>query len=315
MRSQLAAAHVCSRDNIGLPAGGTHVPNKIVDEKVFNALHIAQATINYTRSTLRYGSANQASDLKKLRLAATPANGQSIDRVKATRDGVKQILARPHRKSPELTDDLFRQGVSAGVAAYYRAGNCGEHATVAFCYLAHFGYPGLKIEKVSSKLMDHAFVLVSPASGSSFTVVCDPWPSKAQAVLWEDHFCYRDYDAYTVIASYTIDEQNMGYDPMTESFQAIDPSEVSVLRPEDKIAGYTEKAIDDYIKNQLGHGLYNHEYTTQSGAFQDYENGTEKLSTILGDNEQWTAKLEPMLKNTIDPMGTKVGLNPKLKFL
>jgi hypothetical protein len=283
---------------------------KTVNRDTFNALHIAQATINYTRNCLKYGSSNQIDDLKKLRQELSPANGQSLRRVNAIREGAKSILLKPHAKSDGLTDELFQQGILAGVAAYYRAGNCGEHANIAFCYLTHFGFPGLTITYCSSKLMDHAFVLLS---GHFDSVVCDPWPGNAQACLWDDHFCKGNYEA---VATHTITDKNMGYDPLVESFKAIDPDVVATLPLGNQIKGYSPDQIEHFIKKYAGHGLYNHLYTTKTQEYQDYHykndrNQIEKLSEVLHEKEEWSAKLLKI----IDDVGNKVHLDQQLKFL
>jgi len=157
--------------------------------------------------------------------------------------------------------------------------------------------------------MDHMFVMLQ---GKGAAVVCDPWPAKAQAVLWTDHF--RAGDKYDAVATTSITASSMGYDPMVEAFKSIDPDVVKTLKPANTIKGYGKATVEAYIGKYLRHGVYDHVYTTKTDAFQDYQCATSKLSTILGTNEQWTAKLAPTLTQVIDPLGTKVGLDPKLRF-
>jgi hypothetical protein len=290
------------------------VPTTVVDTDTFNALHLAQATINYVRLTLTYGSGNQATDLRAKfgRDGATPVNGQTLPSLKACRDGTKMVLQQPHaRPAGWVSADLYRQGIGAGVAAYYRAGNCGEHATVAFCYLAHLGYPGLKITRCSSNTketgLDHGFVMIEGkgTGGKAFSVICDPWPSKGQAVLWSDHFAYKsgkaNSDLVIARATFEITPDSMGDDPMVEAFKAVDPAAVSKLPANDRIKGYDDATIEQYIADNASHGLYTHEYTTNSPAFQDYSNTyhdnvsnkdvTQTLSALAGFKDVWTAKL------------------------
>jgi hypothetical protein len=309
------------------------MPTTVVDTETFNALHLAQATINYVRLTLTYGSANQIKDLtaKYGRDGATPVNGRTLPSLVACRDGVKLVLKQPHaRPAGWLGSDLYREGIGAGVAAYYRAGNCGEHATVAFCYLAHLGYPGITITRCSSKLEDHAFVLIEGkgAGGKPFGVICDPWPSNAQAVLWSDHFCYRagkaNQDLFDPLSTFEVTPDRMGDDPMVEAFKAVDPAAVSKLTPNERIKGLDDSAIDGFITKFRNDGLYTLDHTTTGPAFQDYANTyhdpitnkdvTQTLSALAGFKDVWTAKLQPVLTSVVDPIGTSVKLDPKLKY-
>src|SRR5262249_34279712 len=122
---------------IGLPRQNARLPmpTTTVDTETFNALHLAQATLNYVRLTLTYGSANQIQDLRAKfgRDGVTPANGQTLPRLRACRDGVKSVMQLAHGSAPGWLDAaLYRQGIGSGLAAYYRAGNCGDVAPQAW---------------------------------------------------------------------------------------------------------------------------------------------------------------------------------------
>src|SRR5205809_4881071 len=100
------------------------MPPKTVNSDTFNALHIAQASINYVHNALTYGANNQVADLTKQYGpdGVTPTNGETIPRLAAVRTAVPKIIAAPHLAMPTMPDNFFGVGVTAGVSAFYRAG-------------------------------------------------------------------------------------------------------------------------------------------------------------------------------------------------
>ena len=308
-------------------------PAQPVDGKVFNALHLSQATINMVRLILKYGSANQVKDLLDVygRDGVTETKHEIRPRNKACKTGMFKVLALPHAPTPEwLGEDLFTRSVIAGIATYYGAGNCAQHAYLAYCHLIHLGYPGLKISLCNSKIMPHQFVMLegNDENGKPFQVIVDPWATKAQAVLWEHHNCHGEINkAYEVVSSYTVTEANMGNNPLAESFKALDAEALERLTPNEQIRGMDAEEINKFIKKHAGpNGLIYHEqgrYVTSDGRFQDYshtyfdeltgKNITQTLSGIQTFRELWTDQPLSPLVDIVTPIGTKIGLNPELQ--
>jgi hypothetical protein len=74
----------------------------------------------------------------------------------------------------------------ACIAMELGAGNCGEHAAVAFCLLWK-RLSGTMLSYYAHSI-DHAFVIIGFPPDENNAVVCDPWPRQAEAVLVRDFF-------------------------------------------------------------------------------------------------------------------------------
>lgn len=159
------------------PSTEQDLPQKQVSAKAMTRLGHAKNAIDVTKSVLSFGAGNQTEAI-----AASQMN--SNFRLKAMRNSSYWILA------PEIMH-IARANPEALVAAkadLVHGGNCGEHAYIAYDYLR--ANSGDHIAYAASEI-DHAFVLIGdrdkePASDMA---VADPWPTKATACLWEDHFC------------------------------------------------------------------------------------------------------------------------------
>jgi len=86
--------------------------------------------------------------------------------------------------------DLLRM---SGAAVTWGAGNCQEQAAVTYAVLRSTCDDQTKISYCIHNGEHHVFSaigepLVDPANA---VVIVDPWPINAQALLWEDHFCYE----------------------------------------------------------------------------------------------------------------------------
>jgi hypothetical protein len=287
-----------------------------VDKSTFAALHLSQAAVAFTRANLLYGSANQASDLRNTRSGGS-SGGQSLPRLDAVRDSIKKLLALPSvpLATVGLDSGSFVRGIETGLALYYKAGNCGEHAGVVFSFLCTLGYPGLTIHYASSTVMDHAFCLIEWPSCDNF-VVADAWPSKAQACRWSEFFAKpstpRSDRGYAILASHTITDANMGLDVVGHAFQAIDPEKVAKLPLESRTKGFASQDIEDFIKRFLGQGIYNQIYTVTatSQPYQDYrfvdhdhKDQVNLLSTTAPPTEQWSGKILPVIQEVTGRLG------------
>lgn len=95
---------------------------------------------------------------------------------------------------------------SALAACKIGAGNCGEHASLAYVLCREYFPSEWTVARVSAKRMDHAFVLVWKGDNpqdisyvrrgkgkfkTKGVIAIDPWPIRAQAVIWEDHFAHE----------------------------------------------------------------------------------------------------------------------------
>jgi hypothetical protein len=138
----------------------------------------ARKAIEHTKQVLSFGAGNQAEALR-----ATNLN--SYYRMKVMRD----------EDSWELTEsamDLARDHPTAYIAAkadIARGGNAGEHAAVAFDYL-RATTRGEKLSICSTEKLDHAFVIIGDLGRVADLVVADPWPTRAEALPWAEHFAY-----------------------------------------------------------------------------------------------------------------------------
>lgn len=292
-----------------------------VDRQTFTALVLSQAAINFARGALPYGSANQVPDLVK-------EHGQVINRLNAARDGLKVLLHAAHGPypahfgaTPEAAFPLYACALGTGLAMYYGAGNCGENAQLTFNFLVTFGYPGIRIRRVSSTVLDHAYCLID-WTGCTDPVVCDAWPTNPQACLWSHFFANRRKTPptvdYKVRQSFNVTADTMGTDLVGEAFAVVDPTHVESLPPASRLTGYTDDVITQYIDEFLGHGVYNMVSPLANAYLPavDYrylnERGqTETLANVAPQGEQWTGKVERAIVEVDKRLHM---LNPALRY-
>jgi hypothetical protein len=296
-----------------------------VDRQTFNALTLAQAAVNFTRAHLTYGSGNQISDLRQSRSGGS-SEGETLPRLDAVRDSTERLLALPTAPLGDLGLDTktFARGIGTGLALYYKAGNCGEHANVVFAFLCTLGFPGITIHRVSSTVMDHGFCLIEWPSVSN-RVVSDAWPTKAQACRWSEFFAQpKSGSGYTIRASHTITDSNMGFDLVGHAFQAIDPAAVEKLPLQSRTKGLSSSEIEDYIATS-NHGVYDQVYTVGPSfrPYQDYRyvdhdhnDKVNLLSTAAPLGEQWSGKVLPVIEEVTGRLNKKTPtlLNPSLRY-
>ncbi len=151
---------------------------RTVSAKAKARLGKAAAAVNYVKSEAIQNSGNQQDPL-----ASTLYN--SAMRMAVMRENAFWDLSRvPGQPSPS---DL-----TAAKAGWAHGGNCGENAAVAFAYLRKFA-PGEHLRKASTAGLDHAFVLIGSNDEQDHEwAVADPWPTKAKACLWDEHFAYTN---------------------------------------------------------------------------------------------------------------------------
>ncbi len=152
---------------------------KTVTATAMRRLGAAKEAIAVTKQVISFGAGNQVE-------AIAASNMNSKFRMDAMREPSYWELA------PELSK-MARENPEALVAAkadLVHGGNCGEHGWIAFDYIREH-CAGDMIERVTSDI-DHGFALIGDRSeeAASDIAVADPWPTRATACLWEDHFCY-----------------------------------------------------------------------------------------------------------------------------
>jgi len=155
------------------------LPSKTVTAKAMQRLGIAKEAIAVTKKVLNFGAGNQVEAIK-----ATKMNSKF--RMDAMREPSYWELA------PELIAmaQANPEALVAAKAELVHGGNCGEHGWIAFDYVRQHA-TGDFIERVTSDI-DHGFALIGDRAKEPHAdvAVADPWPTRATACLWEDHFCY-----------------------------------------------------------------------------------------------------------------------------
>jgi hypothetical protein len=269
-----------------------------VDRDTYVVLQLAQAAIHFTRHALPYGSGNQIPDLQGTRTGGV-TDGTTRPRVKAIRRSKRALLKEPHAPLGPLglDDRTYALGLGVGLAMYYGAGNCSEHASLTFAFMATFGFPGITLRRCSSTLMDHVFTIVTWGN-PNVAVVADAWPSKPQACLWAQFFASPTHmegnpPGFKEKEKFKVTDQNMGFDLVGQAYRAIDPAVIEQIRPQSRIKGYTDQQIEDYINSEPD-GLYDQEYSVAEPfePAQDYRYNGERLSKALLPTERWTGYVQ-----------------------
>lgn len=160
---------------------GQAPPEKRVSSKGMGRLLAAQMGIEETKKLIPQGAGNQKEALEQ-------TNFNSYFRMQTMRDAGSWDI------TPEAAElaKQYPQALTAAKARQAGGGNCGEHAQIAFDYLRRM-LPGDRVAQTDINGLDHAFIMIGDPSKepASDIVICDPWPSRATACLWEDHFAYQ----------------------------------------------------------------------------------------------------------------------------
>jgi hypothetical protein len=151
-------------------------------------------------------------------------------------------------------------------------------------------------------------------------VVCDAWPTTPQACRWSEFFAKpknpSSNPGFVERVKFEITDKNMGFDLLGNSFRAIDPGAISKLPPQSKSKGYSKQAIINYIKDD-DNGVYNQVYTV-GDAYQPYvdyrytdqSNKVHLLTQESPSGEQWTGKVQAVIKEIQDNFG-----NPQAQLI
>ncbi len=168
---------------------------------VNNMITAAIAAIRDTRDVLANGSANPYGGIPGTQFRATSQNQQN-----AIREAVQECYAMHNIATNALVPDPLRITLcDAKIAVGQKAGNCDQHASVAFAYLYINDYwPIYKVH-----LPGHAFVVLGNPAAAPF-VICDPWCDRYCSDnlihLWLQHVwgaAAPRWGAHQVVASWT----------------------------------------------------------------------------------------------------------------
>ncbi len=157
------------------------LPKKEVSATAASRLAVARDAITSTKAVMKFGAGNQVEALQATKL-------NSRHRLQVMRHDAFWELAPEVRGIAAANPEAL----IAAKADLAHGGNCGEHAWVAYHYLRQHA-AGQQIQVSAKEGLDHAFVLIGEIQGAdkdSDIAVADPWPTRATACLWEDHFAY-----------------------------------------------------------------------------------------------------------------------------
>lgn len=212
--------------------GDERLPVKNVPEKAFGRLQVAHDAIQATKKVMNFGAGNQDQALRASRM-------NSYFRLRVMRDPACWEIAPEvipiARANPEA--------LYAAKADLAHGGNCGEHAWVALHYLREHA-AGEHIQASAKSGLDHMFVLIGDLAKETDAeiAVSDPWPTRATACLWEDHFAYTpDRSKIEDYSSMVADGKNMKA-AIAAGLRLSAKGEEYVQKA--LTAGQTERAID-----------------------------------------------------------------------
>lgn len=160
---------------------------KAVDGDTLKRLALAQACIEHlNREVFPYGAGNQQEDVVQ-------TEGVAFERMKqlrtlpSTYGGNKGTSYEKYDRSDKLVG--AEQGRWAVAGEHFKAGACDDYAKVAMDWFRSRA-PGQTLTHMTKS--NHAFLVVGDPKLPDQAVVADPWPTRPQACLWRDHFCYSE---------------------------------------------------------------------------------------------------------------------------
>jgi hypothetical protein len=168
--------------------------DKKVDGHAHKRLSIAHEVINDVKKINQYAG-NQREGLKL-------SKGNSAYRGSLLRDDTDSDNWKWNNEAAKLLADRYPEAFhaakaeilgavpAAGVSNPGAGGTCWDQATLAY-YFLRIKAVGEPIAVVSSPI-DHAFTHIGDHTKEdhSEVAVCDAWPTRATACLWEEHFCH-----------------------------------------------------------------------------------------------------------------------------
>lgn len=148
----------------------------VVDDNTMQLIRLGDQVIRQTRQLLPYGAGNQKSDLT--------TNPEAGPRTAATQMAFGTNFPRPQ--------------YVGGAALMFKSGNCQDQAAVVYLLLREALGNGHIISYGCAPSAHHSFCLVRPAALTRMDqiVVVDSWPKYPQAMLWQHHFCYPEFQLY-----------------------------------------------------------------------------------------------------------------------
>ncbi|MDA8049002.1 MAG: hypothetical protein M0002_03175 [Rhodospirillales bacterium] len=148
---------------------------KFVSAETLQLVQLGDAVIREVRRLLPYGAANQKFDFKNTETGPNTALTQ-------------QAYNGHYAEAQHM----------AGAAVTYGAGTCQDQAAVAYILLRE----RLDSSKTAcfcySDSAHHCFAAIGVPNTdpADKVVIVDSWPKYAQALLWQDHFCYPHVGIY-----------------------------------------------------------------------------------------------------------------------
>lgn len=233
------------------------LPKKEVSSTAASRLDLARKAIAATKSVLSFGAGNQVEALKNTKL-------NSMARLQVMRDDKYWELAPEVRGIAAANPEAL----IAAKADLAHGGNCGEHAWVAYHYLRQHG-AGQHIQVSAKEGLDHAFVLIGDVQGKdkdSDIAVSDPWPTRARACLWEDHF------AFTADRSQIEDYASMVADGESKKSAIAAGLKLSAEGQSYVNAKASQEETDEVVGKAREYHLWNHANTEASGSQFNYVN-------------------------------------------
>lgn len=158
----------------------TFIRMQQVGDRQLKRLAVAQKCIEHiNRNVMTLGAGNQKEDI-----VAT----QGVSRQRAQLSKTHNIV-----DNGRSTKDGAEESRATVKAEHWNAGVCDDYAKVTMDYLRK-ALPGETLTRVGHD--KHAFVIIGDRGQEqdSDLVVADPWPTRPQACLWTDHFCFTKGD-------------------------------------------------------------------------------------------------------------------------
>ncbi len=231
------------------------LPKKEVSATAAGRLDLARKAITATKSVLSFGAGNQVEALKATKL-------NSMARLQVMREDSYWELAPEVRGLAAANPEAL----IAAKADLAHGGNCGEHAWVAYHYLRQHG-AGQHIQVSAKEGLDHAFVLIGDIQGTdkdADVAVADPWPTRARACLWEDHF------AHTSDRSQIEDYASMVADGESKKSAIAAGLKLTAEGQAYVHAKGTQAETDEVVGNSRENHLWNHANTEATGSQFNY---------------------------------------------
>lgn len=215
---------------------------KFVGYTAAKRLELGGQVIKDVRQMLPYGAGNQIADSQR-------TGGESSGRT---------VLAMQDAGKLQGQEGVIRNLLRmAGAAVTWGAGNCQEQAAVTYTVLRSKCDAKTKVSYCIHSGSHHVFAaigepLVDPAGE---VVIVDPWPINAQALLWEDHFCYESKaTANFVVWRTKFGGKAMRIDKHADHFGAL----------------ARRKEVVPYVINASLPGSWNHQWGSKTKAWVDY---------------------------------------------